>query len=74
MDKALTITQFKGLRTDKGKKFIEPEYLYACQNFNQDDIVGLNMCLAPDLFYNGGGTSSVDGIYEFKYLDANNVL
>lgn len=74
MDQAISVTEFKGLRTDKGKKFIPPEYLYNVQNFNYDDIVGLNMTLAPDIFYNGGTSVSVDGIYEFKYLDSSNIL
>lgn len=67
----ITLTDFKGFRDDRGKKFVTPEYFFGVQNINYDDIIGANQILAPTNIYTNGGTSPNDGIYEYKYTDSN---
>lgn len=64
----IAITDFKGLRNDRGQKFVSPEYFYDINNFNFDDIIGSNKILLPDITYDFGLQQSIDGIFDFKYL------
>jgi hypothetical protein len=73
-DISLEFTEFKGLRNDKGQKFIGPDYFFDVSNFNYNDIVGANKTLMPIVTNNFNLSVDVDGIYEFKYLNQNNVL
>lgn len=68
-----TITDFKGMRTDKGKKFIDPSYFFDAKNFNADDLIGANRILFPSIQVDLEGTASIDGITQFEYLDKNNI-
>lgn len=70
----MEVTTFKGLRNDKGAKFIGNDYFYRIQNFNYDDIIGCNRILYPEIVYNGATSDSIWGITVFNWLDAFNVL
>ena len=72
-DDAIVQIDFKGLRTDRGQKFIGPEYFYNSINFNFDDIVGANKILMPSIIYNGASSTDIDGLFEFTYLDENSI-
>lgn len=77
-DFKISQTIYKGCRNDLGEKFVSGDYFYTVKNFNQDNIVGADKVFAPlvlpDQYTTGITTSSVDGIYEFKYLNAGNKL
>ena len=70
----MQITTFKGLRNDKGIKFVPPEYFFEIENFNYDDLVGANKIKFPKVTYNGGTNKTIYGIFEFRFLNAFNVL
>jgi len=70
----LSINTFKGLRNDKGLQYVPPQYFYDIENFNYDSIIGADKIKNPTVFFNGGNSNSVDGIFEFKFLDTANVL
>lgn len=65
-------TDFKGLRTDRGQKFIGPEYFYDIRNFDYDDLIGANKVTFPAVVYNGNSSHSINLIYEYSYLDSSN--
>lgn len=62
--------QSKGLRNDRGRKFIDSDYVYDIQNMNYDEIVGYKSIKYPSVEYNIGATK-IDGGYDFTYIDAN---
>ena len=72
----ITVTDFKGLRKDRGQKYLSKDYLYDIENFNFDSIVGMNTVKCPskanfiplDLCHK----QTVYGIYEFEYLKNSN--
>ena len=66
----LVISKTKGLRNDVGQKFIGKDYLYDIKNYNFDNIVGCTRISYPSVVYNTGGSSSIDGLYEFRFIDA----
>ena len=70
----LELQQSRGLRNDRSRKFIGPEYFYDMANYNYDDIIGCNRINFPEIEYNIGGTDSIDGMFEFRYIDANSTL
>jgi hypothetical protein len=65
--------QFKGMRNDVGSKFIGPEYLLNAVNVNYDSIVGADKILMPEMEADFNTAHDVDGIFEFAYLNAQNV-
>jgi hypothetical protein len=66
--------QTKGIRTDRGPKFIGPEFLQSIVNYNFDNIIGLSRILAPAVEYDNGGTDGIDGIFQFRYIDSSGSL
>lgn len=70
----LELQQSRGLRNDRSRKFIGPEYFYDMANYNYDDIIGCNRINFPEIEYNIGGTDSIDGMFEFRYIDSNSTL
>ena len=64
----LEIFQTKGLRNDRGQKFIGQDYFYDMSNYNFDGIIGCNRIKFPNVVYNISGTAGIDGIYEFRYI------
>lgn len=61
--------QSKGLRNDKGRKFVSPEYFYNIENMNYDNIVGCQRIKAPSVEYNVGA-NQIDGGFNFRYIDS----
>lgn len=61
--------QSKGLRDDKGRKFVPQDYFYNIQNMNYDSITGCQRIKAPSVEYNVG-SERIDGITQFRYIDS----
>ena len=61
--------QSKGLRDDKGRKFVPYDYFYNIQNMNYDGITGCQRIKAPSVEYNVG-SNRIDGITQFRYIDS----
>ena len=70
-----TIKQFKGMRNDEDSKQIPIEYLYKIINYDfpKTGVKGLDKILMPERIQQIG-SDSIDGGYEYRYLDENNVL
>lgn len=61
--------QSKGLRDDKGRKFVPADYFYNIENMNYDGITGCQRIKAPSVEYNVGA-NRIDGITQFRYIDS----
>ena len=61
--------QSKGLRDDRGRKFVSPDYFYDIENMNYDNIIGCQRIKAPSIEYNVG-SNQIDGGYDFRYIDS----
>ena len=61
--------QSKGLRDDKGRKFVPQDYFYNIENMNYDGITGCQRIKAPSVEYNVG-SARIDGMTEFRYIDS----
>lgn len=61
--------QSKGLRDDKGRKFIASDYFYNIENMNYDGITGCQRIKAPSVEYNVG-SDRIDGMTQFRYIDS----
>lgn len=61
--------QSKGLRDDKGRKFVPNDYFYNIENMNYDGITGCQRIKAPNVVYNVG-SARIDGITQFRYIDS----
>ncbi len=74
-EEILNIKQFKCLKNDEDSKQIPFDYFYRMSNFNypDDGILGINKILMPKQIRRIG-THSIDGLFEFRYLDSNNSL
>ena len=59
----------KGLRDDKGRKFVSPDYFYNIENMNYDGIIGCQRIKAPSVEYNVG-SNQIDGGVDFRYIDS----
>lgn len=66
----IEVSQSKGLRNDKGRKFIDADYFYNIENMNYDKITGASAIQAPSVEYNVGN-DQIDGIFDFRFIDAN---
>ena len=66
---------FKGLKNDEDIKQVDSDYFYSIKNFNYPNkgILGLEKILLPERITELG-TAKIDGIFEYSYLDDNNVL
>lgn len=62
--------QSKGLRDDKGRKFVSPDYFYNIENMNFDNMIGCQRIKAPSVEYNVG-TDQIDGGFDFRYIDSD---
>jgi hypothetical protein len=69
------INQFKGCRNDENAKQISPEYFYKLKNYDfpKTGVLGLDKILMPEVIISIG-SASIDGLYEYRYLDQSNVL
>jgi hypothetical protein len=61
--------QSKGLRDDKGRKFVPADYFYNIENMNYDGITGCQRIKAPSVEYNVG-SDRIDGMTQFRYIDS----
>lgn len=61
--------QSKGLRDDKGRKFVSNNYFYDIENMNYDSIIGCQRIKAPSVEYNVGA-NQIDGGYDYRYIDS----
>lgn len=61
--------QSKGLRDDKGRKFVPADYFYNIENMNYDGVTGCQRIKAPSVEYNVG-SARIDGITQFRYIDS----
>ena len=70
-----SIKLFKGIKNDVDPKQIEHDYFSNANNFDypQSGMIGIENILYP-LKINQIGSSPIDGLFEFRYLDPNNVL
>ena len=55
--------QSKGLRDDKGRKFVPADYFYNIENMNYDGITGCQRIKAPNVVYNVGSACSSNRRY-----------
>jgi len=67
-------TECKGIRTDRGPKFIGSEFCQNIVNYNFDNIIGLSRISAPNVEYDAGGTDGIDGLFQFRYIDSSGNL
>jgi hypothetical protein len=65
--------QSKGLRDDKGRKFVSSDYFYNIENMNFDNMIGCQRIKAPSVEYNDG-TDQIDGGFDFRYIDSDGQL
>jgi hypothetical protein len=70
----IVLSQTKGWRNDRGRKFIGTDYLYDINNYNFDSIIGCSRINFPNVVYNISGTAGIDGIYEFRYIGSLGTL
>ena len=70
-----TIQQFGGIKDDEDPKQLPSNFFSKTVNFRfpKTGLLGYDMILMPSPIKKIG-TGSVDGIFEYKYLDTNNVL
>ena len=64
----IVLSQTKGWRNDRGRKFIGTEYLFDIVNYNFDDVIGCSRINFPNVVYNIAGTAGIEGLYEFRYI------
>ena len=62
----VTVSQTRGLRNDKGRKFVPEDYLYSVTNFDLDD--GIKRIKCPSIVYNVGN-DKINGYYNFRYIN-----
>ena len=67
-------TECKGIRTDRGPKFIGAEFCQNIVNYNFDNIIGLSRISAPNVEYDAGGTDGIDGLFQFRYINSSGNL
>jgi len=61
--------QSKGLRDDKGRKFVPADYFFNIENMNYDGITGCQRIKAPSVEYNVG-SHRIDGMTQFRYINS----
>jgi len=74
-DQIITIDTVAGTKNDQDAKQIPMNYMNSIINYNYpvQGIKGLAKILFPSVV-NRLGTSAVDGLFEYRYLDAGNTL
>jgi len=75
MDDYQEIKAFKGQRDDENNKNVPPDYFYRTLNVNfpNKGTLGVDKILMPKQI-NKIGTRPWDGLFEYRYLDQNNIL
>ena len=74
MGEKISISQFKGIKNDSNPKQVGFEYFKDIVNFNFEttSTLGLEKVLCPR--QNIEIDTEIDGIYEYRFLDNNNIL
>ena len=70
----IVLSQTKGLRNDRGRKFIGKDYLFDINNYNFDSVIGCSRINFPHIEYNIAGADGIDGMYEFRYIGSLGTL
>jgi len=75
MSEKVSIDQFKGIKNDTDAKQTSFEYFRDIINLNYQDssVLGLQKTVCPSVL-NFFEASSIDGIYEYRFLNSNNIL
>lgn len=75
MGEKVAVDQFKGIKNDTDAKQTSFEYFRDIINLNFQDssVLGLQKVLCPTVL-NFFQSSSIDGIFEYRFLDNNNIL
>lgn len=76
MGDKLSVNQFKGIKNDSNPKQVGFEYFRDIVNFNFEttSTLGLEKVLCPRQNLQILENESIDGIYEYRFLDLNNIL
>ena len=81
MGEKVTVNQFKGIKNDSNPKQVGFEYFKDIVNFNFEttSTLGLEKVLCPKQniqieIPNEGELKQIDGIFEYRFLDLNNIL
>lgn len=76
MGDKLSVNQFKGIKNDSNPKQVGFEYFKDIVNFNFEttSTLGLEKVLCPRQNLQILENESIDGIYEYRFLDLNNIL
>ena len=74
MGEKISISQFKGIKNDSNPKQSGAEYFFDIVNFTFENtsVLGLEKVLCPR--QNIEIDTEIDGIYEYRFLDNNNIL
>lgn len=72
----IIINDFKGLKNDENIKQIPNNYFYDILNFNysNEGLLGIEKITFPEPIKQIVVDKKIDGLFEFRYLDSNNVL
>ena len=75
MGEKISISQFKGIKNDSNPKQSGAEYFFDIVNFTFENtsVLGLEKVLCPEPI-SQITTDKIDGIYEYRFLDTNNIL
>ena len=76
MGDKLSVNQFKGIKNDSNPKQIGFDYFKDIVNFNFEttSTLGLEKILCPKQNIQILEDEEIDGIYEYRFLDLNNIL
>ena len=76
MSQKIAINEFKGIKNDANPKQSGAEYFFNIVNFNFEDtsVLGLAKVLCPKREILIEEDQQIDGIYEYRFLDKENVL
>ena len=76
MAEKIAISQFKGIKNDSNPKQSGAEYFFDIVNFNfeKSSVLGLTKTLCPKQEIQIEADAQIDGIYEYRFLDKENVL
>jgi hypothetical protein len=72
----IIVSDFKGLKNDENIKQIPNNYFYDILNFNfsNEGLLGIEKITFPERINAIIQDKKIDGLFEYKYLDKNNIL
>lgn len=76
MSQKIAINEFKGIKNDSNPKQSGAEYFFNIVNFNFENtsVLGLSKVLCPKRELLIDEDEQIDGIYEYRFLDKDNIL